>query len=85
MRAYVEAWMVANPARTMEERLSTYSKLFEEHGPMTIVKVDSSQALEVTLSMRSKRGTFRLTVKSSETQPMRAQSITFAVMEGSHR
>lgn len=85
MRAYIDAWMVANPARTMEERLGTYSKLFEEHGPMTIVKVDSSQALEVTLSMRSKRGNFRLTVKSSETQPMRAQSITFAVMEGSHR
>ena len=85
MRAYIDAWMVANPARTMEERLSTYSKLFEEHGPMTIVKVDSSEALEVTLSMRSKRGNFRLTVKSSEAQPMRAQSITFAVMEGSHR
>jgi phosphohistidine phosphatase SixA len=85
MRAYIDAWMVANPARTMEERLSTYSRLFEEHGPLTIVKVDSSQALEVTLSMRSKRGNFRLTVKSSEAQPMRAQSVTFTVMEGSHR
>lgn len=85
MRAYIDAWMVANPARTMEERLSTYSKLFEDHGPLTVVKVDSSQALEVTLSMRSKRGNFRLTVKSSETQPMRAQSVTFTVMEGSHR
>lgn len=85
MRAYIDQWMVVNPARTMEERLSTYAKLFEDHGPLTIVKVDSSQALEVTLGMRSKRGNFRLTVKSSETQPMRAQSVTFAVMEGSHR
>ena len=85
MRAYIDAWMVANPARTMEERLSTYSRLFEDHGPLTIVKVDSSEALEVTLSMRSKRGNFRLTVKASEAQPMRAQSVTFTLMEGSHR
>ena len=85
MRAYIDSWMVANPARTMEERLSTYSKLFEEHGALTIVKVESSQSLEVTLGMRSKRGNFRLTVKSSEAEPMRAQSVTFAFLEGSHR
>ena len=85
MRAYIESWMVANPARTMEERLSTYSKLFEEHGALTGVKVESSQSLEVTLGMRSKRGNFRLTVKSSETEPMRAQSVTFTMLEGSHR
>ena len=85
MRDWIDAWMVANPARTMEERLSTYSRLFEEHGPLTIAKVEKSEALEVTLGMRSKRGNFRLTVKSSEAQPMRAQSVTFAVMEGAHR
>ncbi|HEX6944376.1 MAG TPA: histidine phosphatase family protein [Gemmatimonadaceae bacterium] len=85
MRAYIDAWMVPNPARTTEERLSTYAGLFAEHGPLTIVKVESSEALEVTLGMRSKRGNFRLTVKSSETQPMRAQSVTFALMEGTHR
>ena len=85
MRAYIESWMVANPARTMEERLNTYSKLFEDHGTLTLVKLESSQALEVTLGMRSKRGNFRLTVKSSETQPMRAQSVTFAMLEGTHR
>lgn len=84
MRAYIESWMVANPARTTEERLSTFSTLFEEHGALTVVKVESSQSLEVTLGMRSKRGNFRLTVKSSETEPMRAQSVTFAFLEG-HR
>lgn len=85
MRAYIESWMVDNPARTMEERLATYATLFAEHGPLSIVKVESSESLEVTLGMRSKRGNFRLTVKSSESQPMRAQSISFAVMEGAHR
>jgi phosphohistidine phosphatase SixA len=85
MRAYIESWMVANPARTMEERLATYATLFADHGPLTLVKVESSASLEVTLGMRSKRGNFRMTVKSSEAQPMRAQSVTFAVMEGAHR
>ena len=85
MRAYIEAWMVANSARTMDERLATYKQLFDDHGVMTIVKVENSAALEVTLGMRSKRGNFRLTVKVSETQPMRAQSVTFAVGEGTHR
>jgi phosphohistidine phosphatase SixA len=85
MKAYIESWMMANPARTMEDRLRTYAQLFEEHGPLTIVSVQSSQALEVVLEMRSKRGNFRLAVKSSEDQPMRAQSVTFAIPEGSHR
>jgi phosphohistidine phosphatase SixA len=85
MKAYIESWMVANPARTMEERLRTYSQLFEEHGALTIVSVQSSQALEVVLGMRSKRGDFRLTVKSSAEQPMRAQSVTFALLQGTHR
>jgi hypothetical protein len=59
--------------------------LFDEHGPLTIVKVEKSEALEVIFGMRSKRGNFRLTVKSSEAEPMRAQSVTFAVGEGTHR
>jgi phosphohistidine phosphatase SixA len=84
MQAYIEAWMIPNPARTMDERLATYATLFADHGPLTIVTVDSSQALDITLGMRSKRGNFRLTVKTSESQPMRAQSVTFATMEG-HR
>jgi len=84
MRAYLEAWMLANPARTMEERLQTYSQLFKDHGALTVVTVESSQALEVVLGMRSKVGSFRLTVKSSEAQPMRAQSVTFALTQA-HR
>ena len=85
MKVYIESWMVANPARTMDERLRTYTQLFEEHGPLTVVSVQSSEALEVVLGMRSKRGDFRLTVKSADDQPMRAQSVTFALLQGSHR
>ena len=81
MRAYIDAWMLANPARTMEERLQTYSQLFKEHGALTVVQVESSQALEVVLGMRSRMGNFRLTVKASEAQPMRAQAVTFAMTQ----
>ena len=85
MKAYIESWMVANPARPMDERLRTYSQLFDEHGPLTIVNVQSSQQLEVVFGMKSKRGEFRLTVKTAEDQPMRAESVTFALLQGSHR
>lgn len=85
MRQYIDSWMLANAARPTEERLRTYATLFDEHGPLTLVSVVTSQSLEVTLGMRSKRGNFRLTVKASEAQPMRAESVTFAVLEGSHR
>lgn len=84
MKSFVEDWMVADPARPTETRLQTFAKLFEEHGPMTVTAIETSQQLEVTLGMKSKRGAFRLTVKSTEQQPMRASSVTFAVMEA-HR
>jgi phosphohistidine phosphatase SixA len=85
MRAYIDAYMVADAARPTEERLKPYAKLFDEHGALSVVMVGSSTALEVVLGMRSKRGNFRLTVKASDAQPMRASSVTFTLMEGSHR
>jgi phosphohistidine phosphatase SixA len=85
MKRYIEEWMVDNPTRPMDERLATFRTLFADHGPLAVVHVIESKALEVNLGMRSKRGTFRLTVKTSEAQPMRAQSVTFAVGEGAHR
>jgi hypothetical protein len=81
MRAYIDSWMIQDPHRPMDERLKTYAKLWDEHGTLSLVGVEDSKALEVTLAMKSKRGNFRLTVKSSEAQPMRASSVTFAMLE----
>jgi phosphohistidine phosphatase SixA len=81
MRTFIESWMLADPARPMADRLSTYSRLFAEHGVMTVTSVQESQSLVVTLGMKSKAGDFRLTVKSSEAQPMRAASVTFAMLQ----
>jgi phosphohistidine phosphatase SixA len=85
MRAFLEAWMVQDPARPTADRLKTYAELYEAHGPLTLTAVHASAQLEVSLGMRSKRGDFRLTVKSAEAQPMRGTSVTFTTMEGAHR
>ena len=84
MRAFMEAWMVQDPARSTADRLKTYADLYEALGPLTPTAVHASAQLEVTLGMRSKRGDLRLTVKAAEAQPMRATSVTFT-MEGAHR
>ena len=82
MKAFIESWMIQDPNRAMDERLKTYGNLFQEHGALTVTGVQNSQILEVTLNMKSKRGDFRLTVKSSEAQPMRATQVTFTAMQG---
>lgn len=79
MKAFLEAWMVADPARPTEVRVQSYAKLFEDHGPMSVTAIHDSKQLEVTLGMKSKLGDFRLTVKSSEQQPMRGSSVTFTI------
>lgn len=84
MGAYIESYMIANPARPTADRLASYATLFEQHGPLSVSAVQRSTATEVVLDMRSKRGPFRLTVTSSEAQPMRAASVTFAVIQGAH-
>ena len=85
MRAFLESWMVQDPARPTADRLKTYAELYATHGPLVLTGVHASAQLEVTLRMRSKRGDLRLTVKSAEAQPMRGTSVTFTMAEGAHR
>ena len=82
MKAFLESWMASDPNRPLEERLRTYRQLYTDHGPLSLMIVHDNQQLEVTLGVKSKRGAFRLTVKSSPEQPMRGTSITFAMLQG---
>ena len=84
MRAYIESYMVANPARSTDERLASYASLFEQHGPLSVLNVERSTATELVLGVHSKRGPLRLTVASTEAQPMHASSITFTFLQGGH-
>jgi hypothetical protein len=50
------------------------------------VKVDSSFATSVSLMMKSKQGDLRLSLKTSESSPMRVSSVTFTYGQpGGHR
>jgi phosphohistidine phosphatase SixA len=82
MRGFIESAMLADPARPMDKRLETYAKLFEDFGPLSVARVDSSEATYIALSATSKKGDLRLMVKSSDAEPMRIQSITFATGGG---
>jgi len=85
MRAFLDSYMVADPARPTAKRIESYAKLFEDHGPLSLVSVGSSAALQVVLGMKSKVGDIRLTVTASEVSPMRVASVTFAFQQGGHR
>ncbi len=84
MRAYFENYMLSNPDWPLEPRLDQYVRLFEEHGPLSVITIGASQSTEVTLGVRSRRGDIRMTVKSSDAEPMRASSVTFALPHGGH-
>lgn len=81
MRTFVESSLVGDPARPTDERIKSYAKLFEDNGALSLVSVDSSTATRVALTMTSQRGVLVLTVTSSDAQPMRAASVTFAFTE----
>ncbi|MGH9888153.1 MAG: hypothetical protein ACREBE_21655, partial [bacterium] len=77
MRTFIESFLVADPARPTDKRLESYSKLFGDFGPLSLVSVDSSTATKVTLGMQSKQGSLYLTVKTADADPKRAASVTF--------
>lgn len=84
MRAFIESTMLPSAERPTEQRLETYTALFEQHGPLSVDSIVDSKATEITLGVRSKRGHGRLTVRSSDAQPMRVAAVTFAFMQGGH-
>ena len=84
MRAFIESTMLPNAERPVEQRLEIYATLFEQHGPLSVDTIVDSKATDITLGVRSKRGNGRLTVRSSNAEPMRVATVTFAFMQGGH-
>jgi phosphohistidine phosphatase SixA len=84
MRAFIESTMLPNAERSTAQRLETYTKLFEQHGPLSVQTIEDSQSTEVTLGVQSKLGHGRLTLRSSDAQPMRVAAVTFTFMQGGH-
>ena len=85
MRAFIEASLLQLPDRPIEARLQTYTKIFEDHGALTLTGVYSATDDAVSLLMKSKRGDIIVTVTASQEQPDRAKSVTFGVLgQGGH-
>ncbi len=84
MRTFIQSSLVANPQRPVEERVKTYLKSFDDFGPLALVSLDSATATQVTLGVRSKRGALSLTVRTSDTDPQRAASVTISALGAHH-
>jgi len=84
MRAFMEATLVADPARSIDERMKSYAKIFDDFGALHVVSVDSSSASSMTLGAQSKRGPVQVTFKSAETDATRLASVTFAFKQAGH-
>lgn len=79
MRTFLESTLVADPTRPTEERMKSYSKLFDDFGALHPTSVDSSNARSVTLGVQSKRGPLVVIFKAAETDAARLASVTLGI------
>lgn len=84
MRAFTVASMVAAPDRPTEARVESYTRMFAEHGPLTVTAVQSSHADTVSLEVRSRRAAITLRMVAAPEPTDRLQSVTFAILGGGH-
>ena len=82
MRSFIESTLVVDPSRSTDERMKSYSKLFDDFGALHPTSVDSSNAVSLTLGVQSKRGPMQVILKSAETGTARLASVSFAFKQG---
>ena len=75
MRAFIDKSLVADPNRSTDQRVEAYRKLFDEHGPFSIIGTDSVSHHAASVRVRSKRGELSLIVTLSANDRARAESI----------
>lgn len=83
MRSFMQSSFVADSTRPIEARVASYLKLFADHGPLSLVSIDSSTATRIVIGMQAKTGPLTLTIEASDADPKRAKSVTFA-FRGAH-
>jgi hypothetical protein len=79
MRAYIEKSLMDAPDRPMEARLKSYSQLFAQHGPLSVIGVASSQPDSLVLEARTRDADVTMTVRAAPAPSDRIQSVTFAI------
>ena len=85
MRTFIETSILSDPNRPTDARVQSYVALFNNHGPITVITIESSQTHEIILGAQSKQGQLRLTVKASTEQDGRISSVSFAAEQRGHR
>ncbi|MEO7964556.1 MAG: histidine phosphatase family protein [Gemmatimonadaceae bacterium] len=71
MRNFIESSLVSDPNRPVDARVKQYVQLFEDFGALKIDSTIEESAGEVTLGAQSKKGSVRVSVTMSESQPGR--------------
>ena len=77
MQVFIETSLVADPNRPLAARIASYRKLFDEHGALALLAVESSADDAVAFKVRSKAGEPTLSLKLATDQPDRVASLTF--------
>ena len=86
MRTFIETYLLVNPERPIEARLESYETAFKAYAPLALEKVQSADASEAVLEMKSRQGDLRLVVKAAQASPGRAASLSLlATQGGGHR
>ena len=87
MKTFIETSMTTSAERPLEERLSTYDRIYTQFGPLTLTAVEKSESTEVIFGVQSKLGPIRVTLLTLPEEPMRVKSVTFAhaQVQGPHR
>ncbi|MBL8981415.1 MAG: histidine phosphatase family protein [Gemmatimonadetes bacterium] len=84
MQAFLERNFTANPARTMEERLTAYEQLHRQLGAITLLGADAVSDSSLTMVGRGATGILRLVATPAPGKPGTLMSLSFR-MSGAPR
>jgi phosphohistidine phosphatase SixA len=79
MRAFIESSMLANPERSTDVRLKSFSQLFAEHGPMSVTGITASQPDSLVLEARTRDAAITMTVRAAPAPTERVLSVLMAI------
>jgi phosphohistidine phosphatase SixA len=82
MRAFTDSSLVPIADRPTEARVEGYTRLFEQHGPLTVTGVGAVTEDGLTVQVSSKLGNVYLRVVAAPAPTERLQSVSFGVVSG---
>ncbi len=84
MRAFIESSLLANPDRTTEARLESFTKLFAQLGPLTVTEITSTQPDSLVVEAQSPKAAITFTAGAAPAPVDRLRSVTFGIKGHGH-